>query len=165
LPINTDTSSNYANYNVPAFPPVSSNKLQNSFFAATNFVGGFSGTGTTADKWTANWTNFDPVNTDYSAVCSANAVQVYSADKLYLRVSPNPAINEALVGYRIQEEGNVEIALFDMLGNKVKDIYSGHSNPGEFAYLFSTAEINAGIYFVNVKTQNAQQSIKLSVAK
>lgn len=164
-PINTDTSGNYANYNVPAFAPAHSNKLDNGFFETTNYIGGFNGTGNTSAKWTNGWCNFDPVNTDYSAVCSANAIQKYDADKLYLRVQPNPAVNEAIVGYRVTEETKVEIALFDVLGSKVKDIFTGNANPGEFVYRFETAGVNAGVYFVNVKTANAQQSIKLMIVK
>jgi hypothetical protein len=165
LPINTDTSNNYANYNVPAFPPASSNKLQNAFFTTENYVGGFSGTGTTTDNWTQGWANWDPVNTDYSAVCSANAVQRYDADKLYLRVQPNPAVNQAMVGYRVTEETKIEITLVDMLGSVVKEIYTGNAIPGEYAYRFETSEINTGVYFVHVKTANAQQSIKLMIVK
>jgi hypothetical protein len=165
-PINTDTSNNYAHYNVPTLSPVlNSNKLQNPFFTVENHVGAFNYTGTTTDNWTAGWCNWDPLNTDYSAVCSANAIQKYEADKLYLRVSPNPAVNEALVGYRILENTTVEIALYDMLGNKVKEIYSGNTNPGEYAYKFETSDLNSGLYFVNVKAANAQQSIKLMVIK
>ena len=165
-PINTDTSGNYANYNVPGLSPVlNTNKLQSPFFTVENHVGAFPYTGLTSDNWTKGWCNFDPLNTDYSAVCSANAIQVYDADKLYLRVSPNPASDQAVIGYRIQESTNVEIALYDVIGNKVLDIYSGNTTPGEFAYRFETSNLNSGIYFVSVRTNNSQQSIKLMIAK
>jgi hypothetical protein len=165
-PINKDTSNNYASYNVPVLEPVlNSAKLQNSFFTTENHVGAFNYTSNTSDNWTAGWCNFDPANTDYSAVCSANAIQTYDADKLYLRVSPNPACTQALVGYRVQSETKVEIALYDLIGNKVQDIYSGIAVPGEYAYPFATDAINAGVYFVSVKTSATQQSIKLLVIK
>lgn len=166
-PINTDTSSNYANYNVPGLEPVLNvNRLQDPFFTVENHVGAFNYTGNTSDDWTAGWCNWDPLNTDYSRACnSTDAVQKYDADKLYLRVSPNPTANEAAVAYRILEENKVEIALFDILGKKVKDIYSGNQTPGEYLYKFETQNLNSGIYLVTVNTPTAKQSIKLSVAR
>ncbi len=164
-PINYDTSNNYANYNVPAIPPANSNKLQNPFFTVENHIGAFNYTSTTTDNWTNGWCNFDPLNTDYSAVCSANAIQVYDADKLYLRVSPNPISNQGVIGYRVQEESPINVSIYDMLGNKVQEIYNGVSQPGEYALGFVTGDLTSGMYFVNVKTPNAQQSIKLMIVK
>jgi hypothetical protein len=40
-------------------------KVADAFFTKVNYIGAFSGSGTSADNWMAGWTNFDPQNTDY----------------------------------------------------------------------------------------------------
>ncbi len=66
-PINTDTTQWLSHYNAPSNIPIwNSSKLNNPFFTVTNYIGAFSGTGTTADDWMNGWCNFDPVNTNYS---------------------------------------------------------------------------------------------------
>jgi hypothetical protein len=54
----------------PATAPVvpadfTDSKVSDAFFTKVNYIGAFSGSGTTADNWMAGWTNFDPQNTDY----------------------------------------------------------------------------------------------------
>ncbi len=168
MPINYDTTGNYANYNVPALAPVSvmnSYILANPFFTVENHVGAFNYTGNTSDNWTSGWCNWDPLNTDYSNVCSNNAVPVYEANKLYLRVSPNPATDHGMIGYRVQENTNVAIALYDVIGTKVMDIFNGNVTAGAYAYKFETSNIAAGVYFINVKTKTTQENIKLVISK
>jgi hypothetical protein len=40
-------------------------KVSDDFFTKVNYIGAFSGSGTSADNWLAGWTNFDPQTTDY----------------------------------------------------------------------------------------------------
>jgi len=50
----------------PAVPAsFTDSKLSDSFFTKVNYIGAFAGTGASGDNWMANWTNFDPQNTDY----------------------------------------------------------------------------------------------------
>lgn len=52
--------------NPPAVSPTfTDDKVADAFFTKVNYIGAFAGTGTSADNWTAGWTNFDPQNTDY----------------------------------------------------------------------------------------------------
>jgi len=164
-PINTDTSNGYSNYNAPVLIPAQSSKLQHPFFEPTNFIGAFSGTQTAADNWTAGWCNWNPVYTNYDVVCSANAVQEFTPAQLQLKVKPNPATNEAVVGYNVSQQTDIEIALFDIAGKKVQQLYSGVADAGEFAFRFATTAFENGTYFLRVSTNYTQQTIKLAIAK
>ncbi|HEY6162783.1 MAG TPA: PKD domain-containing protein, partial [Bacteroidia bacterium] len=71
LPINTDTSNFFQNYNAPFDKPGwNSGRLQGGFFTQVNYIGAFAGTQTTNDNWTNGWCNFDPQNTDYSGTAA-----------------------------------------------------------------------------------------------
>ena len=164
LPINTDTSALFAHYNAPnLIPNLTSNKLQNSFFTAENHIGAQN---FNTPKWTAGWTNFDPNNTNYNTVCSSNAVTTYEADKLYLQVSPNPTRDAAVIGYALADNTDLEITLVDILGNNVRTLLNEKNvAAGKYAFKFETADLGAGVYFVNVTTPTAHSAIKLAVTK
>ena len=57
LPINTDTTNKFANYNAPTWP------ANQTVANHTNYIGAF----ISSNDWVANWTNFDPVNANYGA--------------------------------------------------------------------------------------------------
>lgn len=81
MPINKDTTNYFAHYNAPDLPADFSNKLlQDNFFDKVSYIGAFKYTGSSNDNWMAKWTNFDPVNTDYSAVNNAPLAQVDPAN-------------------------------------------------------------------------------------
>jgi hypothetical protein len=162
--INTDTSNLFSNYNAPTLlPNLTSNKLQNSFFTPENHIGAQN---FNTAKWTANWTNFDPNNTDYNSVCSSNAVTTYEADKLYLQVNPNPAKDAAVIGYALANNTDLEITLVDILGNNVRTLLNEkNAAAGKYAFKFETTGLDAGVYFINVTTPSAHSAIKLAITK
>ncbi|MCW3124684.1 MAG: hypothetical protein JWO03_342 [Bacteroidetes bacterium] len=164
LPINTDTSGLFASYNAPnLLPNLTSTKLQNSFFTAENHIGAQN---YNTAKWTANWTNFDPNNTDYDSRSSSTSVATYVTDKLYLQVSPNPAKDAAVIGYAIADNTDLNITLVDILGNNVRTILNEKNvAAGKYAFKFETAGLEAGVYFVNVTTPSAHSAIKLAITK
>ena len=162
-PINTDTSNNYANYNAPTLvPSYASAKLQGSFFEHANHIGAF---GTDGATWTQGWTNFDPNNADYTTNAVVNGIADNTANTLYLKVSPNPAHEAASISYSVAISGKVNIELYNVTGQLVKTVYSGNAEPGNYNMNFSTADMNTGLYFINVTTSNGKEAIRLSVVK
>ncbi len=157
-PINTDTSALFINYNAPSvIPDFVNNNASNSFFTKTNFVGAFG----CNDKWMEKWTNFDPINTLYHE----GYVPDYEFNSiLSLSVYPNPATTNAYVNISLKENTDVQISLVDMTGRKVQDIYTGKT-VGSQTYPVNLMNVTAGMYFINVVTNDAHKTIKLTVAK
>jgi hypothetical protein len=59
-----------------------------------------------------------------------------------------------------------EITLVDILGNNVRTLMSEKNvAAGKYAFKFETADLGAGVYFVNVTTPTAHSAIKLAVTK
>lgn len=162
--INTDTTGLFINYNAPNLVPnLTSSKLQSTFFTPENHIGAQN---YNSAKWTANWTNFDPNNTDYDSRSSSTGVTTYSADKLYLQVSPNPAKDAAVIGYALANNTDLDITLVDILGNNVRTLLNEKNvAAGKYAFKFETTGLDAGVYFINVTTPSTHSAIKLAITK
>ena len=167
LPLNYDTTSGYANYNVPSFPPDFVNtKASDPFFTNVNYVGAFSGTGTTNDNWMNGWCNFDPNNADYTGTCYvANGItNIATPTFLNAKVFPNPARENATVLVDIKQAGAVKIAILDVTGKFVKEIFNGQANTGTQSFDFNTAELPNGLYIIAISSSNSNKTLKFSVA-
>ncbi len=161
-PINTDTTGLFINYNAPnLLPNLTSNKLSSSFFTPENHIGAQN---YNTAKWTAGWTNWDPNNTDYDSRSASTGIANYNEEKLYLQVSPNPAQNEAVLGYALAANSDLNITIYDMMGQQVKTILDEKNvAAGKYAFKFETADLSTGVYIINVTTETAHAAIRLAV--
>lgn len=73
-------------------------------------------------------------------------------------IAPNPAENFTQISFKNSTGGKVEIALYDVLGTKLRTIYSGTQEAGEQKILWNIpAEIPSGTYFL--KIESGEQSV------
>lgn len=167
MPINTDTSNWFANYNAPSvIPSFSSNRLQSSFFTKVNYVGAFAGTGSTSDNWMATWTNFDPVNTDYNSVCNLAGIKNYTDNNAYaLTVYPNPTREIANVTFVLETPQSTQINIYDLSGKFVKNIYADRANAGINSVHINTNDMEGGIYLLKINTERGSQTSKMVIVK
>ena len=164
LPISYDTTSP-ATYNVPGVPPdFDSSKANDPFFARVNFVGAFSGTGTTNDNWMNGWCNFNPNNTDYTHVASTYVTQAPLA-VTQAKLFPNPAGEVAYLAMNLTAASTVSITVADVTGKIVANVFQGENVIGENRFAIDLTNMTTGMYFVNVVTDNMHKSYKLNVIK
>ncbi len=166
LPLNTDTSNFFANYNNPSFPPkYSSGRLQSTFFSKVNYVGGFSGTQTTNDNWMATWTNFDPVNTNYNSVCSYVGIKQNFLENTYLQAFPNPAHDLVNVNFSLDNTANATIELLDVYGKKIETINLNHATPGLNSTSINLKDLAQGAYLIKLTVNNLSKTTKIIIVK
>lgn len=160
-PINTDTSNLFVNYNAPtAIPDFTNSKAANPFFTKVNYVGAFAGTQQTSDNWMANWTNFDPNNTFYDYVTSVETIKTsFEAVKVY----PNPAASNATLVIELYHNSNLVITVTDITGKLVQEVFTGEKTKGVQQFNIDVANLNSGLYIVNVAAQDKVMSAKLKV--
>ena len=165
-PINYDTTGNGVNYNVPTVPPdFTNNKAADPFFTNVNYVGAFGGTGTTADNWMAGWTNFNPTVTNYDPKVIAGISPIEESLNT-ASVFPNPASRgTAYLTIKMKESEHLTIRLVDVAGKVVKVFVNDEKLSGAQTILLDLNDVQNGFYFVNIISQSAQKSIKLSVIK
>ena len=88
--------------------------------------------------------------------------EMLTADDISIR--PNPVTNNANIEFSLNNSTNVNIAVFDILGKKVKVIYTGFMTSGSQNIQMNVNEFNKGIYFVKLQMNNEVVIKKIIVA-
>ncbi len=78
---------------------------------------------------------------------------------------PNPANQQFTLEYELTQSANVQIELYDMVGHKVKTVSpNSFEEKNTYSHLVNLENLSAGVYFVKVKINNSQTTIKLIIA-
>ncbi|MFY9310667.1 MAG: T9SS type A sorting domain-containing protein [Bacteroidia bacterium] len=80
-------------------------------------------------------------------------------------IYPNPANDKTTLNISLNKTGKVTIALFDMTGKSVIDVFTGQINAGMNSFAINTAELPAGIYFTKIVTDSYSKTVKTVIAK
>jgi hypothetical protein len=80
-----------------------------------------------------------------------------------LETFPNPYHNQINIRFNMEQEGNVNLSVFDVNGRLVKVLYSGKENPGEKLFNFSAKEMNlgAGAFIVKLNVNGKETSRRI----
>jgi hypothetical protein len=85
----------------------------------------------------------------------------YALDQNY----PNPFNPFTTITYALPEQGNVELTVYNSLGQKVRTLVNKHQQPGYYSYIFNGNSVASGIYFYSLKTAKYQQTRKMLLIK
>jgi len=78
---------------------------------------------------------------------------------------PNPFNPSTTISYQLPEEGNVELSIYNMLGQQVAQLVSGYKNAGNYSVIWDAQNFASGIYFYTLKEQNFIESKKMLLLK
>ena len=81
-----------------------------------------------------------PAETGIKKIPVANALKVY----------PNPAKENATVSFELANACDVQIALSDMSGRKLTDVYKGFTTAGIFTKTFNAGHLANGVYLLSI---------------
>ena len=84
--------------------------------------------------------------------------------KLY-PVYPNPFNPELNIRYSLKEEAEISLAIYDILGREVKNLYEGRKQAGEYNAIFSSENISSGIYLIKLATKKSMHVQKAAFIK
>jgi len=65
-------------------------------------------------------------------------------------VYPNPAVDNAWLGFELPEAGRVSISLYDVLGQKVSDVYAANYESGKITDQTNLSSFAGGMYFMTM---------------
>lgn len=94
-----------------------------------------------------------------------NAVKTISANDFKVESFPNPATETTRVNFTITQFSRVTINLLDMNGRLVKKMEKGQLMTGNHFADIDLKDIPQGNYFIQVKSNNNSQAVKLTVVK
>jgi len=83
---------------------------------------------------------------------------------------PNPFTSETTVQYKLTRETNLTISVYNMLGQKVKDLYSGKKSSGVHSVSWdgrgeSGEKSSSGIYFFKIEVGDKKASRKVTLVR
>ncbi|HEX9252522.1 MAG TPA: 5'-nucleotidase C-terminal domain-containing protein [Ignavibacteriaceae bacterium] len=85
----------------------------------------------------------------------------FSLDQNY----PNPFNPSTTINYSIPEAGNVEMKVYDVLGNEVATLVNETKAPGNYSAVFDASSLASGIYIYKFSANNFLQTKKMILMK
>lgn len=76
-------------------------------------------------------------------------------------IFPNPTERNSIINYFSASNDNVNISLYNMVGQKINTIYNGGVSIGTNQYEISMDVLPKGIYIVKIENSNGMTSVKL----
>jgi hypothetical protein len=82
------------------------------------------------------------------------------------QADPNPFTSKTTVSYELPKETAVNVSVYNMLGQKVRDLYSGKRSSGVHSVSWdgtggSGEKLSSGIYFVRIEVEDKNTSRKV----
>jgi len=119
--------------------------------------------------------NLFAVETPYVKYPLSNDKKILPDKSCLHNIYPNPFNPETWIPYQLAWQSDVEVLIFDSIGNLVKTLRLGNKNPGYYiskasaAYWDGTNEngeaVASGIYFCQLKTDNGMDVKKMTLKK
>ena len=78
---------------------------------------------------------------------------------------PNPFNPNTTIKYSIPEAGNVELKVYDILGNKVVTLVNEEKSPGKYIAEFNASTLASGVYVYTLRAKDFIQTKKLILMK
>ncbi len=80
-------------------------------------------------------------------------------------ISPNPFNSQTRISYSIDKPGEVNLSVFNLLGEKIYEISQFHNNPGEFSIIWNGENLSSGIYFTKLTQGKKSQCRRMLFLK
>lgn len=78
---------------------------------------------------------------------------------------PNPFNNSTLIQYTLPKSLKIKLELFNVLGEKIKTLYSGTQKSGEHKLSLDATQLSSGLYFYKLTSKNYVRVKKLILLK
>jgi len=78
---------------------------------------------------------------------------------------PNPSSKQTLIRLYLNELSEIQLNLFDILGNKVHEISSGEFEKGYHEFKIDLSRLSAGTYLYQISSNDKRKSKRLEIIK
>jgi len=78
---------------------------------------------------------------------------------------PNPFNPETKISYSLKEAGNVELIVYDVLGNEVAKLVNEQKPAGSYEVAFNATNLPSGVYIYRIKSGEFTESKKMILLK
>jgi len=139
-------------------------RLRDPFFVPVNWVGAFGPN--ESERWDLGWTNYDPQNTDYSKFTSVYERTSEVPREFELKQNyPNPFNPETVIEFSIPIASKVKLAVYNSLGQLVREILDDNLEPGLYKVKFNASDLPSGVYLYRLTAGGYAISRKMVLVK
>lgn len=103
----------------------------------------------------------DTVCTNVTISLPTTVAEVISQTPTQLSVQPNPFKNRLEIKYTLAQTADVELSVFDVLGNKVQTLQTATQNAGEYQTAWEASTAATGIYFLRLWDGRQVQTFRI----
>ncbi len=101
------------------------------------------------------------LDTPTSVESNSNAPLVYELNQNY----PNPFNPSTTIRYSIPNESEVTLTVYNAIGAKVDELYSGAQTAGNYEANWDASDFTSGVYFLRMSAVSLQNSKRFSDVK
>ncbi|VAX15830.1 hypothetical protein MNBD_IGNAVI01-467 [hydrothermal vent metagenome] len=101
------------------------------------------------------------LDTPTSVESNENTPSIFSLDQNY----PNPFNPSTTIRYSIPNESEVSLAIYNAIGAKVAELYSGSQTAGNFEINWDASDLTSGIYFLRMNAVSSKDSKRFTDVK
>jgi hypothetical protein len=105
---------------------------------------------------------------DLTAIVNPTSIEDVNAavDNYYLAQNyPNPFNPSTKINFGLERAGEVEITVYNILGNKISTLVNGVKSAGNHSVVFDASNLSSGIYFYKLVTKEFTQIRKMLLLK
>src|SRR5690606_13558736 len=78
---------------------------------------------------------------------------------------PNPFNPTTTVAYELRNSGNIDLAIYNALGQRVAVVHNGFKTAGRHQATFDASRLGSGVYFVRMAAENRIFTHKMTLIK
>ena len=104
-------------------------------------------------------------NNTYGDVTSVETYETIPTSEELYQNYPNPFNPTTIIKYKLDKQSNVQLVLFDILGNKINELVKGIKSPGQYYYNLDASSLPSGVYIYQLRTNTKVLLRKMLLAK
>lgn len=117
---------------------------------------------------TNRYKNYDDRMLSSNSKKNALPSYVSNYDDMLKPISPNPCRHQAIIEYSISQNQDIEIAVYNLLGQKIATLAREKQQPGHYQILWnlkssSGRKVSSGVYLIRFKSPTIDRRMKLMV--
>ncbi|MHB1051139.1 MAG: T9SS type A sorting domain-containing protein [Bacteroidota bacterium] len=78
---------------------------------------------------------------------------------------PNPFNPRTTIKYRLKDEANVILSVFNLFGQEIQRLHEGRQGAGKYEFIFSGDQLPGGVYFIRLQVNEKTETRKMILSK
>jgi hypothetical protein len=78
---------------------------------------------------------------------------------------PNPFNPTTAISYSVVRTSNVQLSVYNLLGQKITTLVDGVKNPGKYSIVWNAVDLPSGVYVYRLEVDNVVRTRKMTLLR